>query len=461
MLPVQPETDRRIEALDSYNILDSLPEQEYDEITRLASQICQTPIALISLIDRNRQWFKSNHGLSVRETPREFSFCAQAIRQPDEIMVVPDSRKDERFAQNPLVTGDPYVIFYAGIPLVDADGIALGSLCVIDNSPKQLSPDQLSALQTLARQVVNLLTLRRQNIALRQSEERYRMEVDKQIQIRLALEASEQRYRQLAQELEERVQQRTQELTQANQDLKRSNDNLQQFAYIASHDLQEPLRKIQSFSAILLQQLNGQLDELAHDYLQRIINAGARMSIQIKDLLAYSRISTRQQFFGPISLTTVIANVLDTLSLEIEQRQADIQLDDLAVVNGDESQLNQLFQNLLSNAIKFTPVGQKPRIQINYARRKRGELSDQVRLNSNARMFHQISVSDQGVGFDEKYLDRIFQVFQRLHGRNEFPGTGVGLAICERVATNHGGGITASSKPGAGATFFVYLPDNS
>jgi len=158
--------DERVNALKSYDILDSLPEEEYDDITRLASQICQTPISLISLLDDSRQWFKSNHGLEVRETPIEYAFCSHAITNPNEVFIVPDSRKDSRFAQNPLVTGEPYVIFYAGMPLVDKKGFPLGSLCVIDNEAKELNDDQLTALRVLARHVVNLLEMRKSNKAL-------------------------------------------------------------------------------------------------------------------------------------------------------------------------------------------------------------------------------------------------------------------------------------------------------
>ncbi|MFD2569343.1 GAF domain-containing protein [Spirosoma soli] len=161
-----PEEDKRVEALKSYDILDSLPEQDYDDITKLASEICQTSISLISLIDDSRQWFKSNHGLNVRETPREYAFCSHAIINPYETLIVTDSRTDERFAGNPLVLGDPYVTFYAGVPLVDSEGYALGSLCVIDQEVKELTSGQLSALKILAKQVVNLLELRKSNKAL-------------------------------------------------------------------------------------------------------------------------------------------------------------------------------------------------------------------------------------------------------------------------------------------------------
>lgn len=156
----------RLEALRSYDILDSLPEKEYNDITLLASEICNTPISLISLIDDKRQWFKSNSGLDVRETPKDFAFCSHAILNPTEILIVPDSRIDERFSGNPLVEGDPYVIFYAGVPLINKDGFPLGSLCVIDNNSRNLTDNQLNALKILSTQVVNMLELRRTNKTL-------------------------------------------------------------------------------------------------------------------------------------------------------------------------------------------------------------------------------------------------------------------------------------------------------
>ncbi len=258
--------------------------------------------------------------------------------------------------------------------------------------------------------------------------------------------------------LEYQVQQRTQELQLANRDLTRSNDNLQQFAYVASHDLQEPLRKIQSFSTLLEQQLDGQLDESARTYLQRISAAGARMSTLIKDLLTYSRIATRQQAFGPVSLQAIVAGVVSTLDWQIEQAKARIRLDDLPIVNGDESQLSQLFQNLLTNALKFVVRGQPPQVHIQYFYRSLSDLPAQAHPSIQTPFYHQISVRDEGVGFDPKYGERIFQVFQRLHGNNEYTGTGVGLAICQRVVENHGGAIRADSQPGRGSTFCVYLP---
>lgn len=164
----------RLSELLSFDILDTIEEADFDALTRLASQICGTPIALVSIIDSSRQWFKSHHGLDAQETPREYAFCAHAINRPDEMLVVPDATADERFHDNPLVTGDPHVIFYAGCPLVSNNGFPLGTLCVIDHRPRELSDEQLQAVSDIARQVVNLLELRRVNTELSRSLDKVR-----------------------------------------------------------------------------------------------------------------------------------------------------------------------------------------------------------------------------------------------------------------------------------------------
>ena len=288
-------------------------------------------------------------------------------------------------------------------------------------------------------------------------------------QARIAVQESEARYRALASDLEARVTERTQELSVANtnlnylnEDLKRSNENLQQFAYIASHDLQEPLRKIQAFSEMIRVRYASQIGGGA-DLLDRVQSAASRMSILIKDLLMFSRISTRQELTESVSLAQVVEAVLTDLEFAIQETGAVVETDVLPSVRGDSSQLGQLFQNLLSNALKFRrvlPSGNPitPRIRINVYQLTSSDLPPSVIPARTAEVYHRIDVLDNGIGFEQKYVDRIFQVFQRLHSKNEFAGTGIGLAICAKVATNHGGAITATSHPGQGATFSIYLP---
>ena len=263
--------------------------------------------------------------------------------------------------------------------------------------------------------------------------------------------------KQIATHLEEEVQARTEQLMSSNYDLRRSNDNLEKFAYIASHDLQEPLRKIQSFGDILKSQYASQLGE-GVEHLSRMQIAASRMSLLIKDLLAFSRISTRQEMANLVPLNRVVTSVLGDLELVIQQTGAQIQVDALPTVLGDESQLEQLFQNLLSNALKFQVPGVVPHVHIYNERVSASQLQPSIRPARLVATYDCIRVVDNGIGFDEKYIDRIFQVFQRLHKRNDYAGTGIGLAICEKVAANHGGAITAVSQPEQGATFALYLP---
>ncbi|WP_461129678.1 PAS domain-containing sensor histidine kinase [Spirosoma aerophilum] len=284
------------------------------------------------------------------------------------------------------------------------------------------------------------------------------IDVTAQMEARQQLEESHERYRTLANELEERVHQRTQSLQEANQDLLRSNQNLEQFAYVASHDLQEPLRKIQSFSNLLQERYGPLMGQEGLTYLSRLTKAGARMSTLIRDLLAFSRITTQQAVLSDVAVERVVRQALDNLSIAVGESQAHITLSNLPVVQGDSLQLNQLFQNLLSNAIKFRRMNGIPQIQVIAHRLNRVDLPPDVQPTRLTTTYWCIMVSDNGIGFEEKYRDRIFQVFQRLHGKDEFSGTGIGLAICQKVVTNHGGVMTADSQPGQGASFRVYLP---
>ncbi|WP_338875719.1 PAS domain S-box protein [Spirosoma sp. SC4-14] len=246
-------------------------------------------------------------------------------------------------------------------------------------------------------------------------------------------------------------------LESLNKDLREANHNLQQFAFIASHDLQEPLRKIQSFGTLLQEQYADQLEQGA-DLIHRMQLAAERMSTLIKDLLAFSRITTHQQLTVNVPLKRVIDQVIDNLEIAISEAQATITIDSLPTVKGDESQFRQLFQNLLSNALKFRRPNISTQIHIHTQQLTFAELPPGLSAASQANSYYLVSIKDNGIGFDEKYLDRIFQVFQRLHSRNQYVGTGIGLAIVQKIVTNHSGIITATSKPNEGSTFQIYLP---
>ncbi len=252
------------------------------------------------------------------------------------------------------------------------------------------------------------------------------------------------------------------ELAESNLLLMRSNESLEQFAYIASHDLQEPLRKIQQFGDLLKKKFQPTAkDELV--YLNRMQDAASRMSLLIHDLLTFSRISSHNITLTTVSLNETFEQVRENLSVIIEESNAQIRQDDLPSMQGDASQLRQLFQNLLSNALKFSRRDASgnstiPVITITYQKIQVRALPSIIKPIVQASEYHQIDIQDNGIGFDEQYRDRIFQVFQRLHGKNEFAGTGVGLAICQNVVNNHGGAITARSVLGEGSVFSVYFP---
>ena len=256
------------------------------------------------------------------------------------------------------------------------------------------------------------------------------------VKIFVELYEARQKLKKMNEELELRVQQRTSELIEANKEL-------EQFVYIASHDLQEPLRKIIIFGDRVKEHFGDKIADVPRDCLERMRKAGIRMKTVIEDLLVFSKTSAKELTFEKIDLHETIGEMLSDLEVKILQAGALIEIGDLPVVTANRSQLRHLFQNLFLNSIKFSKKGEEPRIFI----------GSEVRDG-----FVDIYVRDNGIGFDEKYLESIFKLFQRLHSQTEYEGSGIGLAICQKIARQHGGRITARSKPGEGATFIVSLP---
>ncbi len=232
------------------------------------------------------------------------------------------------------------------------------------------------------------------------------------------------------------------------QELARSNEELQQFAFIASHDLQEPLRKIKAFGDRLKTTCEHILPPQANDYLERMLNATQRMQALIEDLLILSRVTTRAQPFIPVDLLQITQEVLSDLEVLIQQNSGKIELGNLPIIDADPLQIRQLLQNLICNALKFHLPNKVPVVSI----------YSEIITGENGKKICRLSVEDNGIGFDQKYCDRIFQVFQRLHGRSEYEGTGIGLAICRKIVERHQGSITAQSQPEKGAKFVVILP---
>jgi signal transduction histidine kinase len=398
IIPELPQNELdRLRALKSYNILDTLSEKEYDQLTAISSQICGCSMSVISLIDENRQWFKSSVGLHVSETERQIAFCAHAINKPNETLVVPDARLDDRFHDNPLVTGDPHLAFYAGVPLVNDGGMALGTLCVLDNEPKTLSESQLSALNALADQVMVLLELRRNKKAL-----------------------------------EDKLQQE-----------KERSKELEQFAFIAAHDLKSPLNGIQSMSELLIATHADRLSAEGIRMLSSMQGASSQLASLINGLLDYYRLDTSEED----TKSPVHRDEIQSQLMELFASESSVELQfsiEPYVVNSYGPVLLQVLLNLVSNAIKY---GDKAVTSVHIAIEETPSV-------------YGVTVSDNGPGIDDKFHDRLFQLFETAAQTDRFGnrGNGIGLAIVKKRIARIGGSIEFSTQQGVGTTFKFTLP---
>jgi len=382
--------------LDSYSILDTLPESDYDNLTAIAAEICGTPISLISLIDDKRQWFKSHHGVDASETPKEYAFCGHAINTPNDVFIVQDARNDERFQDNPLVTEDPHVIFYAGVPLVSKAGLALGTLCVIDHKPHLLSQSQIRSLSALSNQAMNLLELRKNKLLLEQ----------------------------------------------AITDLEEKNENLERFALVAAHDLKSPLINISSLAQLFKNQYDEMLDSEGLEMLELIIGSSDNLIGLIDGLLDYSKAASilREE-------KTNIA--LDILKTDIEglfnydHNLSLVIKSDLTHIIVNKTAIHQILINLVTNAIKYND---KEVVEI--------ELG--VSQSDTHYLFY---VEDNGPGIVAKFQEKIFKIFEKLASTDKFGvrGNGIGLATVKKIVEKLGGSIHVESEFGRGAKFIFNI----
>lgn len=410
-VPLPPNEAERLAELDAYEILDTLPEQAYDDITALAAQICGTPIALVSLIDRERQWFKSRVGLEVSETPRDQAFCSYAILDADSPLIVPDAAVDARFAHNPLVTGGPLIRFYAGAPLVTSAGNALGTLCVIDRRPRVLTADQLTAWGALARQVVSQLTLRRR---LRDLSD----EMD------LRGRAEEARNEALAARSE--------------------------FLARMSHEIRTPLHGVIGMVELLKQTA---LSEEQRSHTETLTASARALMATINDVLDFSKLQSHA-----VELEAIEFDLEQLASETIELVRPMALGKDLSFAieyepltpkwfTGDRARLQQVLMNLLSNAVKFTSAG-----------------SVGVRVTSDPhtadRRLVELAVHDTGIGIAQEKIPLLFEPFVQadVSTTRHFGGTGLGLAISKQLVALMGGEIKVESSEGEGATFSVRIP---
>lgn len=348
---------------------------------------------------------------------------------PDEVLVAASKNKEELEILRSLGLKSAIIA-----PLRIKDKVVGGITFIISDNNRLFDTKDLEIIEELANRA-SLAMTNSSLFAEAQKDLEHRKKLEDQL--RLANE-----------ELERRVEERTAQLEDTNLNLQRSNQELQDFAYVASHDLQEPLRKIQAFGNLLQEEYAKELGE-GSDYLKRMRSAAARMSALIEDILSFSRVTTMARSFTKVNLSTVASEVLEDLETRISDTGATVEVGKLPTIEADEVQMRQLLQNLIANAIKFHKPDVKPVVTINATI----EISQSSKIK-----YCRIIIQDNGVGFDEKYLDRIFAVFQRLHTRDSYEGTGIGLAVCRKIVERHGGSITAESIPGKGASFIIDLP---
>ena len=394
--PIPANEAQRLSTLYDYNILDTLPEKEFDDITRIASDICDTPISLVSIIDEGRQWFKSKQGLEAQETPRELAFCAHAILNPQEIFEIPDSSLDERFHDNPLSLGMPHVSFYAGIPLVTDSGHALGTLCVIDNKPKNLTEDQRKTLRALANQVVALLELRYKSEQLKKRE----------------------------------------------QELREANGELERFAYVAAHDLKSPCNQITALSK-LLQTTDNALSADTKEMIQMMDYAAHNMRSLIDGILRHSRIAHNiredKEHFAFNDIISEVKNMLSLPSHFTLQCEGDGNIWSVKTV------WQQVLLNLLSNAIKYNDK------ENGYAKVSFKEDDRYYRL--------QIADNGIGIPAEaqERIFD-LFEIVHDQDGYdNNNKGSGIGLHTVKRLVEKLDGKIRIMSEVAKGTTFSISI----
>jgi signal transduction histidine kinase len=510
----------RLETLRGFGVLDTLEEQSFDDITALTAEICDIPVCLVSFVDENRQWFKSKIGLDICETPFDQSICAHALVQ-DDYLEIADTEQDVRTVDNPLCMGKKSFRFYAGAILRTNAGVLLGTLCVLDYHPRSLTSLQQKVLKIHATHVVKLLELRvtletektlrlqaqEQQVALAESEDRLDailtaapcgiLSVDEDGVIHSANNAiskisgyaqSElvgQNIELLAYDMIQdsaiissrkdgsqvpveiglnrtKLQDGSNQIVATVVDitarvkaeeerdhlisrLTDSNKELERFAFVCSHDMQEPLRMIRALSERLQTHIASTLDgdEKSQRYLTLLMDGAERAQNLITGVLAYSSLDQTTSETENINLRQLVESIQNVMSKNLEDCGGKITFNDLPTVNGNKTQLYQLFQNLIINGLKYQGLGSEPHVHI--------EAED-------AGTDWHFSIIDNGIGIDSRHIDKIFEVFQRLHRRAEYSGTGIGLSICKKIVEHHNGEIWVESEKEKGSTFKFTFP---
>ncbi|MBF4491179.1 response regulator [Flavobacterium sp. JLP] len=396
--PIPANETKRLAALKRYNILDTLPEDAFDDATRLVSYICSVPIAHISFIDESRQWFKSEIGVGVSEVPREISFCRYTIME-SEMLEIEDTHVHETLKDDPNVKGGFKVRFYAGVPLTTPDGYNIGTICAADHVSKKLDKNQRNALSIVAKHVINQLELRTKNIELN---------TQKKIADRAVL----------------------------------AKDS---FLANMSHEIRTPLNAIIGFTDLLAQT---KLDRIQRDYMDSVQVAGENLLLIVNDILDLSKIESGNLTIEdqPFNLKKTLKHIYDLLKVKaLENVEFNLFLDaDMPeIVIGDQGRLNQILVNLTGNALKFTEEG-----EVTISVKKVGETEDQYSLR--------FSVKDTGIGIPSNKLKTIFERFTQAEESTtrRFGGTGLGLSIVKQLVELHGAEIHVKSQKERGSEFF-------
>ena len=382
--PIPENESFRLKTLKDYSILDTLPEVEYDDITQLASQICGTPISSISLIDEKRQWFKSKVGLNSSETSRKDAFCAHTIIEPNKILTIKDSTKDSRFFDNPLVINEPHVVFYAGVPLVNPDGIVIGTLCVMDNKPKELNELQLKTLKALSNQVVSLFELRKSKILLEKFSK----------------------------------------------DLENKNFELEKFANLAAHDIKSPLNNISGLTQILIAEYSEKLDINGQSYLSMLNKSSEILRNLVDGILQHSKtdfiITNKRE---EVNFEELVFEIITLLDIKKEYQFNLIFQNKEIYIN--KVGIQQILINLIANGIKYNDK-ESVLIEIDFF---------------ESELFYNFSIKDNGNGMDERNQKKIFDIFEVLSNSDRFGnrGNGIGLSTVKKLVDGFGGEITVNS----------------
>ncbi len=395
--PLKPKNERlRIASLNELKLLDSQPEINYDNIAKLASYICDTPVSLITLISEDRQWFKAKIGTELCENQRDLSFCAHAILNPHDLMEVQDTLLDPRFVDNPLVTSDLAIRFYAGVSILSKDGHPIGTLCVLDTTPNSLNDKQKSALKSLGTQIEGLFEFRRQNLAL------------------------------------EKVQ----------NELNIKNNLLKEFAGTVSHDMKMPLANMIITSDLLKVKYGKLLDETGNNYLTYLKQSSFRLSNYITDILNHYESDTLlTSHTEEFDSQEILEQIIDLLNIKFD---CEINLpENNLMVSCNRAAFQQIFFNLIGNSLKYN---NRDKIIIDITAEERDG-------------FYHFSVADNGIGIPENKQEAIFELFTIVEesDRSGNRGNGIGLSTVQKLVHKLGGEISVDSEVNEGTTFYFSI----